>query len=72
MNILDRFWLDLILCALAIVFLNGAITGNFYSHGRGGGPKLIASVKPFGARIGFLIVSIGMFLWLVLDLWHKI
>ena len=58
--------------ALVLVFVNGALTGRFYSHGRGGPPKLIASVKSFPFRIFFLVVAACLFAWLIVDLRHKL
>jgi hypothetical protein len=69
---LNRFWADLICAAIAIVFLNGAITGRFYTHGRGGRHKQIASVKSFQARIAFLLIAIGTAIWLIKDLRNKL
>ncbi len=71
MNILADFWIDLIGLAVALCFVNGAITGKFYSHGRGGPPKLIAFVRSSRARIAFLFVATLLFAWLVIDLRHK-
>jgi hypothetical protein len=72
MNILDRYWADLISLAIILVFFNGAITGNFYTHGRGGGRKLIAATKSLWARSIFLIFAIALTAWLIKDLRLKI
>ena len=72
MTILSDFWADLICLIVALVFVNGAMTGKFYSGGRGGPPKLIASVRSTGARIAFLLVATGLITWLVIDLRHKL
>jgi hypothetical protein len=53
--------LDLMSLAVAVVFLVAAITGNFYSGGRGK-RRLVASVKSAQARALFLVISIGMFI----------
>jgi hypothetical protein len=60
------FWIyDLMCLMVGIEFFNAAVTGNFYSGGRGG-RRLIASVKSVPARIAFLFISIAM---LVLFAW---
>jgi hypothetical protein len=66
------YWADLIGLALALVFINGAMSGRFYTGGRGGGQKLIASVKSSSARVCFLLVAAGLVVWLVVDLRHKL
>ena len=71
MDLLNLFWPDLICTALAFVFLNAALTGEFYTHGRGGGKKLIASTKSLTARIAFLIIAVLLVVWIVWDLKHK-
>jgi hypothetical protein len=72
MNVWDAFWSDLLALAGTLVLLNGALTGRFYTHGRGGPPKLIWTVKSAGLRILFLILALTIFAWLVFDLHHKI
>jgi len=68
MGIFSEFWIYDLMCLLVgIAFLNGALTGNFFSGGRGG-RRLILSVKSVPARIVFLLISIGMlvlFAWMV-------
>jgi hypothetical protein len=71
-GILTTFWIDLIGTALALVLANGALTGKLYSHGRGGSPRLIASIRSSCARIAFLLVSAGLVAWVVVDLRHKL
>jgi hypothetical protein len=72
MSFLNIFWLDLLALALAMVLFNGALTGRFYSHGRGGPPKLIWTVKSAGLRLIFLLFALPLVVWLVLDLRHKL
>ena len=71
MDILNLLWPDLICGALAVVFLNAALTGQFYTHGRGGGQRLVASANSLTARIAFLIVAVLLVVWTVWDLKHK-
>lgn len=71
MGILNLFWPDLICAALAVVFLNAALTGRFYTHGKGGGRKLVASTKSLTARLVFLIVAALLVVWTVWDLKRK-
>lgn len=72
MYLLNIFWPDLICLAIVCVLVNGAITGNFYSHGRGGPPKLIASVKSHRLRLVFLLLAAGLSVWVIIDLKHKL
>jgi len=72
MRVWDAFWSDLLALAGSLVLLNGALTGRFYTHGRGGPPKLIWSVKSVGLRLLFLLLALTMCAWLVLDLQHKL
>ena len=72
MNLLNLFWLDLICLAIICVLINGAITGNFYSHGRSGPPKLNASVKSHRLRLAFLLLAAGLSVWVIFDLKHKL
>ena len=70
-NLLNLFWIDLICLALICVFVNGAITGKCYIHGRGGDRAMIASVKPLWGRLAFLVVAGGLRLWVIVDLRHN-
>ena len=72
MKIWDTFWGDLLALAGALVLLNGALTGRFYTHGRGGPPKLIWTVKSAGLRALFLILALAICAWLVVDLTRKV
>jgi hypothetical protein len=71
MTVLADYWTNLICLAVTLVFVNGAITGRFYSHGRGGPPKSIAFVRSPWTRIAFLFVATGLVAWLIMDLRHK-
>jgi hypothetical protein len=66
------FWGDLLALALALVLLNGSVTGRFYSHGRGGGPKLIGTFRSTALRIIFLLLAVSICVWLVFDMRHKL
>ncbi len=59
-DILANYWIDLIALAVARVRVNGAVSGRFYTHGRGGGRRLIAFVESFPARVGFLLAAAGL------------
>jgi len=59
------FWLVIICLALAMAFLDLAITGRTLSHGRGGQRALIAEVRSVPLRIVFFIVGIGVIVWIV-------
>ncbi len=72
MVILNTFWIDLIYLAMVIAFFNGAITGQFHTNRKGGGRILIASVKSLPVRIAFLLISVAMIVWLIVDLRSKI
>ena len=72
MNGFNAFWLDIILLAVAMFFFNLSITGKAYSHGRGGGRTLFASVKSSPARVICLLVAVGVFIWTIRDFIHKL
>ena len=71
MKLLESLWPDLFGIAFALVFLNGGLTGRFYTHGKGGPPKLIVSVKSPFVRAVFLIVALGLAGWIATDLARK-
>jgi hypothetical protein len=71
-EIFNRYYPDALAMAIALVFLNGALTGAFYTHGRGGRRKLIAQVRSSGWRVGFLLLSASICVWLVIDLVRKL
>ncbi len=72
MNVLNLFWLDVICLALICVLVNGALTGNFYSHGRSGRHRLIASIKSHRLRLVFLLLAVGLSVWVIIDLRQKL
>ena len=72
MGILTTFWTDLLGLVMAIAFLNGAVTGEFHTHRKGGGHRVIDSVKSLPARVVFLLISLGIIVWLIVDLRHKV
>jgi len=58
-------WLVIICLALAMAFLDLAITGRTFSHGRGGQRALLAAVRSVPLRVVFFIVGIGVIVWIV-------
>jgi len=60
------------LLCVASVLVNGGLTGRFYTHRRGGPPKLIASVRSFYARTSFFFLGAAMIWWLIVDLRRKV
>jgi hypothetical protein len=72
MTFWDTFSLDLICFVIAVWFFNGGLTGQFFTGGRGGGQKLIASTRSRPARVLFLLIAIGLSIWLIIDLRRKI
>ena len=67
-----RWWPDIVCVALGIVFLNGAITGSFYTHKRGGGHVLIAKVRSAPFRMLFLVLAVTLFVWVVYDARYRL
>jgi hypothetical protein len=72
MRLLDIYWGDFLALVLALVLLNGAVTGRFYTHGRGGGPKLIGKFRSAGPRIIFFLLAVSICVWLVFDIRTKV
>jgi hypothetical protein len=72
MGILGFYWVDLIGLAIALVCVNGAITGRFYTHSRGRGKRLLAEVGSFRVRLAFLCAGGVMFVLVARDLVHKL
>ena len=66
------YWLDLIGLAIALVCINGAITGRFYTHSRGRGKRLLAEVRSSRVRLVFLCVGGAIFALVARDLVHKL
>ncbi len=64
-------WFDIICLAIAMAFLDLAVTGKTYSYGRGGQRALLASVKSAPLRLGFLVSGIGVIAWVLRDFIHK-
>jgi hypothetical protein len=67
-----KFLADFIASIVASWFLRGALTGNFYTSGRGGGVWLVASIKSKLARLVLLLIGVGIIVWIVIDIRHKI
>ena len=72
MNWNDHFWADIIGLAIAVVLFNGALTGKFYTHGRGVRPHLIADIRSPLVRFALIVLSLALCAWLVWDLRAKI
>lgn len=72
MNDLSQLWPDLIYTALGIGFINGAITGNFYTARRGGGRNLIASIRSTPIRLLILVLAVSLLVWTVCDVRRKL
>jgi hypothetical protein len=68
----STFWLDLMSFIVASWFLIGAFTGNFYTGGRGGGIRLVASTKSRLARLISLLIGVGIVSWVIVDIGHKL
>ena len=71
MNIFAPFWLDMIGLAVAMAFLDLAIIGKTYSHGKGG-RTLLASVKSPNVRVMFFFIAMFFFGWVLKDFIHKV
>jgi hypothetical protein len=72
MSLWDNFWIDLVVLALALTLLNGAVAGRFFTHGRGGPRRLICVVKSTIGRMFFFVLAPTLSAWLVLDLRRKL
>jgi hypothetical protein len=70
-DVFYRYWIDFIASIIASWFLRGTLTGNFYTSGRGGGVRLVASIKSKLARFVFLLIGVGIVVWTVIDVRHK-
>jgi hypothetical protein len=66
------YWVDLIGLAIALVCVNGAITGRFYTHSRGHGKRLLAEVGSFRVRLAFLCGGVVILLLVARDLVQKL
>lgn len=69
---LNLFSVDIIGLFASMALLKGAITGEFYSVGRGGRRTPIAKISSVPARAAFLLVAGGLTAWVVQDFLHKI
>jgi len=72
MDVFDRYWIDLMILALGLWFVNGALTGEFYTHPRHGRKKLIAEIGPGWGRLISLILAIAALVFVVHDVVAKI
>lgn len=66
------YWADLIGLAIALVCINGAITGKFYTHSRGHRKRLLGEVGSFRIRLAFLCAGVAMFALVGRDLAQKL
>jgi hypothetical protein len=58
-------WLAIICLVIAMAFLDQAITGRTFSHGRGGQRSLIAEVRLVPLKVGLSVAGIGVIVWIV-------
>ena len=58
-------WLVIICLVIAMAFLDLAITGRTFSHGRGGQRSLTAEVRSVSLRVGLFVAGIGVIVWIV-------
>ena len=65
-------WCDLVSFVLASWCLTAAVTGNFYTGGRGGGIRLVATVDSRPARVVLLLIRGGIVAMVVIDILRKI
>ncbi len=72
MDTFGFYWLDFIGLAIALVCINGAITGRFYTHSRGRGKQLLAEVRSSRVRLVFLCVGGAIFAFVARDLVYKL
>lgn len=68
----DRFFADFIASIVACWFLRGALSGNFYTSGRGGGVWLVASTRSRVTRLILFIIGAGIAAWVLIDIARKI
>jgi hypothetical protein len=67
MNI-EHIWLYILLTTLRAALLRVGITGRFYSVGRGGARRLVSKIKSLPVKIVFILLGLGIFGWLIVDL----
>ena len=70
MNLLFRFWFNLVLLALAFVLISGAMTGTIYSAAKGGHRirKPLLPVSSVAARVAALLAGLASLTWLIVRL----
>ena len=71
-DVLTDYWTDLIGLTLALVLVNASLSRKLYTGGRGGGRRVIATIRSSLGRLGILIIAIVIVFWLVIDLRHKL
>jgi len=65
----SAFWYDLLFLVVASWCLSAAVTGNFYTGGRGGRIRLVAHVKSRLARVVFLLNGAGTVDMVAIDIY---
>jgi len=65
-------WLQLICLVIGMAFLDLAIAGKTYSHGRGGQRTLLASVRSVPPRLGFFLAGTVVIIWVARNYMHSI
>ena len=64
---LDLCWIDIIATVVGLVFVNGALTGKFYTRRR-----LVAATNSFSLRSLFLVIAAAIYIVVVFDLRSKL
>ena len=71
MDVLGKYWIDFMTLALGLWFVNGALTGGFYTYPRHGRKELIAQIAPGWGRLVSLLVAIIAFVFVIHDVISK-
>jgi hypothetical protein len=66
------FWRDLLFFVVGWWCLTAAVTGNFYTGGRGGGMRPIAIVTSRIARVLFVWIGAGIAALVITDILRKV
>jgi hypothetical protein len=64
--------LDVFALVVASSLVIAAISGTFYTGGRGGGVKVALHIYSLPARFVLLLVGVGVDVWAVIDILRKI
>jgi hypothetical protein len=65
-------WLYILFVSVGMGLINGAITGTFYTSGRGGNRPLFATVKSVPVRFILFSIGFGLLFWTIRDGIHRI